>query len=157
MAETIDETISKLFYKAYSNDELFEYLIGKGEYFITLKETAGFRVNDIVLMQRGISFFAMNNPDINIGEYLNNKLIDFINSNDTLKVTTALDFIFYYAGYAQKLQYSFKIDVENILPLLKERVAQLKHQLLKAHQENKWNTIETNCYVFEMSTGQKIL
>ena len=27
MAETIDETISKLFYKAYNNDELFEYLI----------------------------------------------------------------------------------------------------------------------------------
>ena len=108
-------------------------------------------------MQRGISFFALNNPDINIGEYLNNKLIDFINSNNTLKVTTALDFIFYYAGYAQKLQLSFKINVENILPLLKERVAQLKHRLLKEHQENKWNTIETNCYVFEMSTGQKIL
>ena len=157
MAETIDETISKLFYKAYNNDELFEYLIGKGEYFVTLKETAGFRVNDIVLMQRGISFFAMNNPELNIGEYLNNKLIDLINSNNTLKVTTALDFIFYYAGYAQKLQFSFKIDVENILPLLKERVAQLKHRLIKEHQENKWNTIETNCYVFEMSTGQKIL
>ena len=122
MAETIDETISKLFYKAYNNDELFEYLIGKGEYFVTLKETAGFRVNDIVLMQRGISFFAMNNPDINIGEYLNNKLIDFIHSNNTLKVTTALDFIFYYAGYAQKLQFSFKIDVENILPLLLQRI-----------------------------------
>ena len=157
MAETIDETISKLFYKAYNNDEFFEYLIGKGEYFVTLKETAGYRVNDIVLMQRGISFFAMNNPDINIGEYLNNKLIDFIHSNNTLKVTTALDFIFYYAGYAQKLHFSFKIDVENILPLLKERVAQLKHRLLKGHQENKWNTIETNCYLFEMSTGQKIL
>ena len=85
------------------------------------------------------------------------KYNDFINSNNTLKVTTALDFIFYYAGYAQKLQFSFKIDVENILPLLKERVAQLKHRLLKEHQENKWNTIETNCYVFEMSTGQKIL
>lgn len=150
MAETIDETISKLFYKAYNNDELFEYLIGKGEYLVTFKETAGFQVNDIVLMQRGISFFAMNNPDINIGEYLNNKLIDFINSNNILKVTTALDFIFYYAGYAQKLQFSFEIDVENLLPLLKQR-------LLKEHQENKWNTIETNCYVFEMRTGQKIL
>lgn len=157
MAETIDETISKLFYKAYNNDELFEYLIGKGEYLVTFKETAGFQVNDIVLMQRGISFFAMNNPNINIGEYLNNKLIDFINSNNILKVTTALDFIFYYAGYAQKLQFSFEIDVENLLPLLKERVAQLKQRLLKEHQENKWNTIETNCYVFEMRTGQKIL
>ena len=156
MSETIEENVSKLFYRAYTNNEFYEYLVGVGDYLITFKDFANYQVNDMELMQKGINCFLLNNPSINVDSYINEKLVELLNSNDTIRITTVLDFLVYYVKFIKKENVRYNVDLDGILPLLREKIALLKQEILSAqNQERMWKNIENRCGLYEMRTGQK--
>lgn len=158
MSKTIEETVSELFYKAYTNDEFYEYLVGIGDYLITFKDFANYQVNDMELMQKGINRFLIKNPNINLNSYLNNKIIELLNSNHSVKITTALDFLVYYVKFIKREKVMYTIDLDRIFPLLREKLIELKQQIqLKQQYEKEWKTIQNRCDLYEMRTGQKIM
>lgn len=158
MSETIEESISQLFDRAYRNDEFFEYLVGVGEYLVTFKDFVNYDVNDMELMQKGINCYLIDRPNVNIDSYINNKLTELLNSDDNFKITIVLDFLVYYAKFIKNTQVMYNVDLDTILPLLREKIIQLKQQILGVqNQENIWKSIENRCYLYEMRTGQKLI
>ena len=143
----IEDKIGELFYTAYKNGKIYEYLVGKGDYKVTFKDSATYDYNDIELMERGINAYLTKNPNINIDLYLNQSLIELLNSNDVWKVSTVLDFVVYYVKYRKKEKIKFSIDIDKILPLLKEKIQLLKEVMIQTkighnNDGNFWEYVE---------------
>lgn len=162
MFETIEEKIAKIFHKAYTNNQLYEYLTGIGEYKVVFKDSANYDYNDMELMQKGINTYLLKNQNINLDEFLNETLMKYLKSNDIFKVNAVLDFVVYYVKYIKKDNVRFKINLDKIIPILKEKLLLLKQMMLETSNHynngsNFWQGIENQCDLYEIRTGKKIL
>ena len=162
MNETIEEKVGEIFSKAYRNNELYEYLVGIGDYKIVFKDSANYDYNDIGLMQRGINSFLSKNPHLNLDDFLNRSLLDCLNSNDIFKVNAVLDFVLFYVKYIKRETVNFNINFEVIIPLLKDKILLLKQAMMEIKGKNDingnlWQSVQNRCDLYEIRTGQKIL
>jgi len=159
---TIEERVGKIFSQAYIKNELYEYLVGIGEYKIIFKDSANYDYNDIGLMLRGINAYLSVNPNVNLDDFLEKSLIEYLNSNDLFKISLVLDFVLYYIKYTKKEKMAFEINLDIIIPLLKDKLKSLKQELSDKKIESDkndsfWQNIQNRCDLYEIRTGNKIL
>lgn len=162
MNGTMEEKIGNLFSQAYVKNELYEYLVGIGDYKVVFKDSPNYDYNDIGLMMRGIDAYLCANPNINLDAFIEKSLIEYLNSNNAFELSLVLDFVLYYIKYTKKDNMKFKINLEQIIPLMKQKLILLKQKLSENQSKDNindsfWQSIQNRCDLYEIRTGNKIL
>lgn len=147
---------------AYKNNEFYEYIKGIGDYKIVLKDSPTYNSNDMSLMQKGLNSFAENNLDIDLDKFINESLMQLLDSNDIQNIMTVLDFVLYYVKYQKKDNVFFNVNKDVIIPLLKNKLLLLKQEMInnkvnKYSDSSVWDIALNQCDLYEIRTGEKIL
>ena len=152
MGSILENKIFNNLYKAYQSDELYEFLYGEGNYKLDFKDSYSDH-NDMYTMQFWINKFLQKNVNLNFDNFLTESLVNMMNTNNIVKVLVVLDFILTYAQIKKEHEIIFKINIDVLIPLLKDKLMLLKQQV----SEQKWQSIQSSCNLYEIKTGNKIL
>lgn len=124
--EKLNEWLIDHFSTAFQYGQFYYYLAGKGDYRLIFKDSVSYDRNDIFLMAHGINLYV-EKYNCEVNDFIENSLISMLNSNNVYRVYTALDFVREVVRH--KDEYKFKLNIENIFPLLNTKLNEHKNEM----------------------------
>lgn len=160
--DKIDNKLLNNVKKAFYNDELYEYLVGIGDYKLIIPGISySDSRNDMKVMIRGIDLYKKKGNESNVDKYVSDKLKTIVNSDDYDKVYTVFDFVNEYIYLHESKQIELSIDLISILKDLRKGLLEHKTELENYKKgefvNGMWDIIRFNSEYIAEKTGQKLI
>lgn len=160
--EKIDNRLLDNVRRAFYNDELYEYLVGVGDYKLILPGLSVSNTrNDMQVMIKGINLYKKKGKESNVDKYVTDQLKILVGSDDYDKIYTVFDFVNEYIYLHESKQIELSVDILSLLKDLRKGLIEHKSEF-EAHKKGEfsngmWDVIRFNSEYISEKTGHKLI